>query len=272
MDSHCHLALIAPTALAATLQRAASTGVQALLAVATREQGPLGDWALTAQRAQMARGFGIDARPAFGWHPWFLEPQSAGPGQAELDRLAGRLRGAAALGECGLDGRLCRRGGADRRTQEAWLIPQLELAQQLDLPVSLHGFAAWDWIAALLRRHPVRAVAHGFDGSRQQAEALCRIGCRLGVGLAITRPRQQRLRALFAALPAECLLIETDAPDQAPDALHAAGEPADLERVLAALATCRNVNRVELTAQLDQTTRALFFPELPADAPARPLG
>src|SRR5690606_24536257 len=83
------------------------------------------------------------------------------------------------------------------------------------LPVIVHARRAVDEVTAAIRRiGGLRGVVHSFSGSRQQAQALWDLGFLIGLGGPVTWPRAQRLRRLAATMPLECLLLETDAPDQ----------------------------------------------------------
>jgi TatD DNase family protein len=96
------------------------------------------------------------------------------------------------------------------------------------------------------------------------------LGLRLGFGGAMTFDRALQIRRLAQGLPAEALVVETDAPDIPPHWLYrtaaqrAAGEqarnePAELPRIAAVLAGLRGWS-VEKTAEM---VRANTFAALP---------
>ncbi|MEW5839042.1 MAG: TatD family hydrolase [Pseudomonadota bacterium] len=244
-DSHCHLAdTRLRDDLAAVLARADTAGVTALMSVSARSA----DWPVLLR---LARRFS-QVNVAFGLHPWFEHDAHA------LERLPAWLQhaGARAIGECGLD---FAPGRATRRTQEDWLLPQLRLACELDLPVILHAHKSEDVLAMHVARLPgLRGVVHGFHGSAQQAEKLLRLGFYLGVGTAITHPRAQRLRGVVAKLPLERLLLESDAPDQPPHARPAPNEPAFIVDTLGALASVQALPVEVVAARTWQNAASLF--------------
>lgn len=177
-----------------------------------------------------------ECRPAFGIHPMYVDRAR----DEDLDVLRRMLREepAVAVGEIGLDFFIAPR---DEARQRYFFEAQLAIAAELDLPVLLHVRRAVDPILGLLRRYRVRGgIAHAFNGSRQQAEALIAMGFKLGFGGTLTYPRATRIRRLAATLPASSLVLETDAPDLAPQWLgNGRNEPAELARIAGALAELR---------------------------------
>jgi len=245
-DSHCHLA--DPRLRAGVLDRAHAAGLRALVGVAAQAR----DWPVLWRLARRHPGIGV----AYGLHPWFEHRPEV------LARLPAWIErgGAVAVGECGLD---FGPGRAAREAQEALLLPQLRLARERGLPVILHAHKSEDVLAMHLGRMPgLRGVVHGFHGSLQQADRFVKLGFHLGIGGAITHPRATRLRAVVAALPKECLLLESDAPDQPPHGRLAPNEPAFVTDTLAVLAGLHGMPAEAMAAITWQNAASLFrFPE-----------
>lgn len=194
--------------------------------------------------------------PCYGLHPYFLDQHDD---VADLEALSAWLGNGrpVALGECGLDFFL---EDLDRQRQLALFEAQIALARQFNLPLVIHARKALDEVTACLRRggHH-RGMIHSFSGSQQQAAALVDLGFHISFCAALTFDRAQRLRRVAAALPADALLIETDAPDQ-PGAAHRGerNEPAWLSEVLAALAAVRAESPEQLTKVTADNARNLF--------------
>jgi TatD DNase family protein len=143
------------------------------------------------------------------------------------------------------------------------------------LPVILHTRRALDEVLAALRRQPVRGgIAHAFNGSTQQASQLLTLGLRLGFGGTLTFERSRRIRELARTLPPQALVLETDAPDIAPQwmqrsaAERAAGAssrntPAELPRIGATLAQLRGWT-LEETASVTRANTLAALPRLAA--------
>jgi TatD DNase family protein len=190
---------------------------------------------------------------ALGIHPLYT-PRAQ---DEDLEHLVGALARhhadprLVAVGEIGLDYFVA---GLDAARQEHFYMEQLRLARRFGLPVLLHVRRSADRLLKGLRAVPVRGgIAHAFNGSLQQAQAFVAQGFKLGFGGAVTYERALQLRRLAAELPAEAIVMETDAPDIPPHWLYtpaagrAAGQPqgrnspAELPRIAAVVAQLRGV-------------------------------
>jgi TatD DNase family protein len=173
-----------------------------------------------------------------------------------------------AIGEIGLDHFV---PGLDRDRQETFFAGQLKLAAEFGLPVLLHVRRAVDDVLKHLRRRPVvGGIAHAFNGSLQQAGAFVELGFRLGFGGALTFDRALRIRRVAAAVPLDAIVMETDAPDIAPQWLYRTAEAreqgatmrnvsAELPRIGAVLASLRGLD----VAALEVATTANAMATLP---------
>ena len=176
--------------------------------------------------------------PAYGLHPMYLadhRPEHL----IELRDWIERER-PVAVGECGLDFFV---EDLDAKQQSLYFDGQLRLARDFGLPVIVHARRAVDQVMAAFRRFgPLRGVVHSFSGSADQAKRLYDLGFLIGLGGPVTYERANRLRTLAAQLPIDCLLLETDAPDQ-PDSGHRGqrNEPSRLTTVCKTIAALRGV-------------------------------
>ncbi|TXH72283.1 MAG: TatD family deoxyribonuclease [Lysobacteraceae bacterium] len=247
-DSHSHLdADEFDPDRAAVLARARAAGVLRQLVPAVAARG----W--EKLRALCAAEPGL--YPAYGLHPMYL---GAHREQHLLD-----LRGwierehPVAVGECGLDFFV---DGLDPQKQSVFFEGQLRLAREFDLPVVVHARRAVDQVMAAIRRFgPLRGVIHSYPGSADQAKRLFDMGFLIGIGGPVTYERASRLRTLAANVPIECLLLETDAPDQ-PDEAHRGlrNEPARLVRVRDTIAALRDIPPAVLAAETTANAQRLF--------------
>lgn len=145
-------------------------------------------------------GRGIELRTA-GIHPWEAERQPVEtllPLDAEVQ----------AIGEIGLDFATA----VPREAQLAVFRRQLELAQQLKLPVVLHCVRAFNEVMQALKACPPRAaIFHGFIGSPEQAHQAVAAGCHLSFGERSFR--SPRSVAAMRTTPLSHLFLETDESD-----------------------------------------------------------
>jgi TatD DNase family protein len=271
IDTHCHLdAAEFDADRDAVFSRAAAAGVGSLVLPAV-DAGNFNVVRALAHAHAQAYALGI--------HPLCVDRAADADLGALRDALAAnrddpRL---VAVGEIGLDHFV---PGLDRERQAQFYAAQLKLAREFDLPVVLHVRRSADDLLKHLRRTPVAGgIAHAFNGSQQQAEAFVALGFRLGFGGALTFERALQIRRLAQALPAEAIVLETDAPDIAPQWLYrsaaqrAAGapaarnEPAELPRIGAVLAELRGWT-LEQAASITSANALAALPRL-AGLPAR---
>ena len=120
-----------------------------------------------------------------------------------------------AIGEIGLDYHY---EDVPRRQQLLAFEQQLELAQELDLPVVIHEREAHGDCLDVLRNHPkARGVFHCFSGSWEMAKKLTDQGWYLGFTGVITFKNSRRAPEVVRWVPADRIMIETDAPYLAPE-------------------------------------------------------
>ena len=248
IDSHCHLDDERFDAdREGVLERAAGAGVARMVVPATTAAS----WAKIRDICAAREGL----YPAYGLHPWFVERHRE-EDLLELDAWLARER-SVALGECGLD---FHRGRADETWQKRLFVEQLRLAEAHRLPLILHAYKALDDVIALLRRHSTPGgVLHSFAGSEQQARQLYDLGFRLGIAATVSFERARRLRAVVAAMPAEALLVESDAPDR-PGAGHRGelNQPAYIVEHLRTMAELRDTDPETLAMTLNRNAEKLF--------------
>lgn len=167
------------------------------------------DW---PQVAALAQRFPDVVRPSFGCHPWYVGERTPAWQEAFegfLDRHPG-----AGVGEIGLDRW---KPGLDLDAQEAVFICQFHLAAKRELAVSIHCLEAWGRLYELLRTGPRLArgfLLHSYGGPIEMVTPLARLGAYFSLPGYFAHERKHRQRATFKAVPADRLLIETDAPDQ----------------------------------------------------------
>ncbi|KDM91844.1 TatD family hydrolase [Photobacterium galatheae] len=250
IDSHCHFDF-PPFAdnSGDYLDLARQAGVSHIVIPSVGER----NWQQVKRLCEAARQPGQPALfYALGMHPYFAEEH----GPETLARLEQALEQArddpccVAVGECGLDFAI---PDADRQQQMDWLVAQLSLANQYNLPVILHCRKAFPELLQCLKCcPPIRGgVYHAFSGSLQQAIQLLDLGIKIGVGGTITYRRANKTRTTIAQLPLDALLLETDAPDMPPAGFQ--GEPNRPDRVVQVLNALAEL-RSESVSQLAQAT------------------
>ena len=242
IDTHCHLdAAEFDADRSAVISRCAAAGVKAIVIPAVARAN------FNTVR-ELAHSFDGGAY-ALGIHPIYAPQADA----EDLVVLETHIRDAladprfVAIGEIGLDFFIPALIEPEARArQEHFYTAQLELAQRYALPVLLHVRRSQDALLKQLRRRPtIGGIAHAFNGSFQQAEQFIAQGFALGFGGAMTFERALQIRRLAAQVPADSMVLETDAPDLAPAWRGAPGktarnEPAEVAGIAETLAGLRD--------------------------------
>ena len=231
------------------LRRAAEAGVGEMGIKGCSEA----DWPRVAEIMRAHSGI----HPSFGLHPWFIADRTP----AWFRTLENLLRKypRAGVGEIGIDHVITPRNDAD---QEQVFLQQLGLSRDLRRPVTIHCRRAWGRLIELLDRFgelPCGMLIHCFGGSAEVAQELVKRGGFISFSGSITRPNNRKAEAAINAVPADRLLIETDAPDILPStAAGPLNEPANVRLVLAKAAELRAMPEPEL-AELTFRNAQRFF-------------
>ena len=195
--------------------------------------------------------------PAFGLHPWFIAERSP-EWLNTLKELLTRYPHAS-VGEIGIDHKVEDFNQAD---QETVFLAQLELAQRMERPVSIHCRNAWGRLIELLDQAgklPCGMLIHCFGGSAEVAVELVRRGAYISFSGSITRPKNRKAGLAICAVPEDRILIETDAPDILPTTADGdLNEPANLRLVLSRAAELRRISEPELAGITFRNARRLF--------------
>ena len=195
---------------------------------------------------------GIHPMAAKVWHP----------------ALEARLRAAlqhpkvVAIGEVGLDSQ----ADSPAHQQEATFRSMIRLARDVDLPLLLHVRGAVGRLLEILREEQAQQVGgifHAFSASLEVARQANDLGFALGIGGIVTYPGARRLPEAVRQMPAEWLVLESDAPDMAPHPFRGeANRPALLPLIAGEVARLRGWSLDE-TAKITTSNagRVLRFAE-----------
>ncbi len=255
IDSHCHLDHYQPDEIDGLLDRAAAAGLEGMVTIGTRLSAAARGRELTRHRRP---GLGIWC--TIGTHPDHVEEESL-PAPERLATLAAAPE-VVGIGESGLDyfhGRV-----EVRRLQQDSFRVHLRAARLAGVPLVIHARDADDDIAAILREEhetggPFRFLLHCFSSGAGLAETAVALGGFISFSGILTFPKSQALRDIAAAVPADRLLVETDAPFLAPVPRRGRrNEPAYVAHTAAALATLRGLSLPELARLTSDNFHRLF--------------
>src|SRR4051794_8707294 len=241
--------------LDAVLQRARDAGVaQMVVTGASREGSP--------RALQLAQ-----AHPGFLFSTAGVHPHHASEYTNECDAELRALHAHAqvvAVGECGLD---YFRDFSPRPAQRRAFERQLQLGADTRKPLFLHQRDAHADFMAQMREFDGKlgpAVVHCFTGTRAELFDYLDRDWSVGItGWLCDERRGQHLRELVKHIPADRLLIETDAPYLLPRTVkpqpsHRRNEPMYLAHIVAELARDRGEDVATTAAQTTANAREFF--------------
>lgn len=161
-----------------------------------------------AKVAELAEEYPVKVVPAFGVHPWYADEG------LEMEVLHAYLKRfpKALIGEIGVDG--IRK--APTEAQHKLFAAELEVAKEFNRPVIVHAARAFN---ALLKHEAalksVRFSYHGFVKNRELIKFINKCGGYFGLGAHFLK--QEKASEMFADMPQDKVLFETDAPYQVRD-------------------------------------------------------
>lgn len=189
---------------------------------------------------------------AVGHHP--LNQQ--GPDLGELRGLARHPR-VVAIGEIGLDGEDEHRGPWEAQLE--WFESTLLLAEECELPVSVHIRGTEEDAWSVLRRHPaVRGVMHYWSLDWEWAERFLELGFMLSFSGIVTRASRDGVREVARRMPADRLVLETDAPWGTPRGRSGPMRPAWMVDTARTVAEVRGLTLEQLDALQRSNVERVF--------------
>ena len=179
-----------------------------------------------------------------------------------------------AAGETGLD---YFRDFSPRDAQRKAFEAQLQIGADTGLPLFLHLRDAHEDFLTILKSRRAElsdVVVHCFTGNREELRAYLDLDCHIGItGWICDERRGSHMKDFMADIPADRLMIETDAPYLKPRNLRPRvkshrNEPQWLPWILGTIAACRDERPDSLANQTTQNARRFFNLPLPGDIPA----
>jgi TatD DNase family protein len=247
IDSHTHLDACEPPD-AQLVVAASEAGVSRLVTVGTNGASCRAALAAAEDFPQVYAAIGRHPHEATGFDRGDL---------AELEALAAHEK-CVAIGETGLD---YYRDYAPRADQQRAFEAQIELARETGKPLVIHTRAAdADTLTTLNERAlGVRVILHCFSMAERIGDCVAHPDWWISFAGNVTYPNASGLRSAALRVPAERLLVETDAPYLSPQAVRGRpNEPANVVHTARALAVERRVPYAELEDAIERSAAAVF--------------
>lgn len=255
IDTHCHIhEADYPLDKEEVIERARLAGVKTLICVGTNEQSSVEALEFTARHDNMFAAIGV-------------HPHDTKDGYGKIQELAkfGNEK-LIAVGEIGLDYFY---NHSAREVQIKALEAQIQIALDHDLPIIFHVREAssaerhtsvWnDFWPIFDNFHGIRGELHSFTDTRKQLEAGLERGLFVGVNGISTFTKDLAQKELFATIPLDRLLLETDAPFLTPVPKRGTvNEPAFVRYVAEFHAEVRNISTEVVTNATTANAIKLF--------------
>ena len=192
-----------------------------------------------------------------GIHPLYIDKTD----KTALDlvhQIAANHSKCVAIGEIGLD---YYEKGVDREKQKEIFRKQLEFADNLNLPVSIHLRRAFpDFLEIIQSFSSLTVVMHMYSGSAEFARQLQQVLPRVffSFGGPATRTGARKTHSVLHILPLNRILVETDAPDLPPPGMSSPNVPANLPRIGAGIAAILDMGIKDFEALTWNNAREVF--------------
>lgn len=251
VDSHCHLDFPDfETELDDIVGRASDAGIGRMVTISTRVK-------------QFDRVLAVAERYesifcSVGTHPHHAD-EELDIFSDDLVRLSQHPK-VVAIGEAGLDYHY---DNSPREAQAEGLRRHIAAARETGLPLVIHSRDADDDMAEILTEETGKgafpAVLHCFSSGRSLAETGILLGHYVSFSGILTFNRAEELRAIARDMPADRILVETDAPYLAPMPFRGKrNEPSFVPHTARVLAETRDVSEADIAEQTSENFFRLF--------------
>lgn len=251
VDSHCHLDFPDfADDLDAIVARAESAGIGRIVTISTRVRRIESLLAITARFPNVYCSVGT--------HPHNADEED-GITPDELIALTKHPK-VVALGEAGLDN-FYKDGSPE--AQERGFRAHIAAARATGLPLVIHTREADEACGRILEdeiaKGPFKAVLHCYTGGRELAMKAVALGLSVSFTGILTFKNSQAIRDIAAELPADRIMVETDAPYLAPGKFRGKrNEPSFVTETARVLAETRGVSQDEIAQQTTENFFRLF--------------
>lgn len=191
---------------------------------------------------------------AVGFHP--CDTGNITENDIETIKSLASQRKVVAIGEIGLDYHW---DSVPRDVQRYWFERQLRLAEELDMPVTIHNRDAHEDTYDIIRKSSAKGIIHCCSCSREMALEFVKLGYYISFAGPLTYKNNVKTVETAKALPMDRLLIETDAPYLAPDGFRGKRNDSSLIRYTCEkLADIKGVSFEEMAEQTFENTKKVY--------------
>ena len=251
-DTHCHLndeQLL--NNIDEVIQRASEAGVDKFLVVGWDKESSIKAVELAMQYECIYA--------AVGFHPCNIFDINFDDLKL-LKELVNKSNKVVAIGEIGLD-YYWNKSESERELQKEFFIKQIEIANELNLPISIHNRDAFsDCLNILKNNKPVAGgIMHCYAGSTESLKDVIDLGLMIGLGGVLTFTNARKTKEVCEDVSLDKLVVETDSPYLAPHPLRGTvNEPKNISFVVDEIARIKNMSKKHLTDILYNNSLKVF--------------
>ncbi|USN96867.1 MAG: TatD family hydrolase [Candidatus Nomurabacteria bacterium] len=243
IDTHCHIhEADYPLSVDDVLKRAAAQGVEKMICVGTSEQSSEDAIKFAAEHDSVYAAVGV-------------HPHDSKDGCTKISEFA--KQGVVAVGEIGLDYFY---NHSSRDVQIAALESQIQTALDNNLPIIFHVREAFDDFWPVFDNfHGIRGELHSFTDIQTNLDKAFERGLFVGVNGISTFTKDPAQQKLYATVPLDKMLLETDAPFLTPTPYRGTiNEPAYVSEVAKHHSAIRGISVEDVAAATTANATALF--------------
>ena len=163
-----------------------------------------------------------------------------------------------AIGEIGLDYHY---EGYNKEMQKKYFIEQINLANELNLPVSIHSRDADMDMLEILKQNKIKNnfVMHCFSSSVEILKEVLKLGAYISIAGPVTFKNARSLIDVVKLVPQDKLMIETDCPYLSPEPNRGKrNEPANVKYTAEKIANLRGITVEELAKITTRNTKQFY--------------
>ena len=164
------------------------------------------------------------------------------------------------IGEIGLDYHWTKEPDK-RQLQKQYFIKQIDFANKVGLPISIHSREAFNDTLEILKTHKPQygGVMHCYSGSVENVQDIINLNLHIGLDGPVTFTNAKTPKEVAEEVPLEWLVLETDCPYLSPHPLRGTvNEPANLSLIADAIADIRKMSKKHLLEVVYENSCKLF--------------
>ncbi len=250
-DTHCHLndeALL--SRLDEVLDNARKVGVNRFLVVGWNKESSLKAIELANQYDEIYA--------AIGFHPTDID----GVSEDDYNEVMSHINDpkVVCVGEIGLDYHWVK-DPAQREKQKEWFIKQIEFANKVKKPISIHNREAFEDCLNILKKHKplYGGVMHCYSGSVELLKDVLDLGLYIGLDGPLTFTNAKTPKEVCEVVPLDRLVVETDSPYLSPHPLRGTvNEPKNIALVIDEITNLKGLSKKHILDALYQNSLKLF--------------